>query len=107
MWIMANQMRKYAIDRIWSIAHFFYKHHFRILARVFELLSMTISSHAVSAQIQVGERTIFYHHALGCVALETVKIGKNCIIFQNVTIGNTFSPHENRGGGTAQLAITY
>lgn len=76
------------------------------MARFFEVLSMTISSHAVSAQIEIGEGSRFWHHGLGCVALQTVHIGKNCMIFQNVTFGNTLSERssqQNKGGGTAQL----
>lgn len=61
---------------------------------------MTVSSHAVSAKIVVGEGTTFYHHGLGCVVLDTTHIGSNCKIFQNVTIGNAFSdnPPKPMGG---------
>ena len=100
------------IDPCWNIAHRLYKKGMRRTARAFEILSMMISSHAVSAQIEIGEGSRFWHHGLGCVVLETVHIGRNCIIFQNVTFGNTFSKTvekcalpERRGGGTARLAI--
>lgn len=96
------------IDPFWNFAHKLYKRGLHRLARFFEILSMAISSHAVSAQIEIGEGSRFWHHGLGCVVLETVHIGKNCKIFQNVTFGNAISgkPSQNsRGGGTAQLAI--
>lgn len=89
------------IDPFWNLAHRLYLKGFRRLARFFEVLSMTISSHAVSAQIEIGEGSRFWHHGLGCVALQTVHIGKNCMIFQNVTFGNTLSERssqQNRGG---------
>lgn len=79
------------IDPFWRLAHSLYKKGFRKSARLFELLSMIICSHAVSARIEIGEGTKFYHHTLGCVVLETVHIGKNCKIFQNVTFGNVLS----------------
>lgn len=97
------------IDPFWRFAHFLYKKGFRRLARFFEVISMTVSSHAVSAQIEIGEGSKFWHHGLGCVALQTVHIGKNCKIFQNVTFGNAFSnnhPKEVGGGGTVPLVIT-
>lgn len=83
------------IDPFWNIAHRLYKRGVRKLARFFELISMTISSHAVSAQIEIGTGSRFWHHGLGCVALETVHIGDNCVIFQNVTFGNTWSKKKN------------
>lgn len=87
------------IDPFWSLANKLYKIKFNIFARIFEVLSMIISSHAVSAQIEIGEGTLFFHHGLGCVALQTVRIGKNCRIFQNVTFGNSFSSKPSRRGG--------
>ncbi len=83
------------IDVFWKIAHKLYNVDMNKLARVFELFSMVISSHAVSAQIEIGEGSEFYHHGLGCVVLQSVHIGKNCKIFQNVTFGNSFSEKSN------------
>ena len=96
------------IDPFWRFAHFLYKKGFRRLARFFEVISMTVSSHAVSAQIEIGEGSKFWHHGLGCVALQTVHIGKNCKVFQNVTFGNAFSNNHPKavGGGTVPLVIT-
>ena len=94
------------IDPFWQISHRLYQKRHNIIARFFELISMTVSSHAVSAKIEVGDKSMFYHHALGCVVLDTTKIGKNVKIFQNVTIGNTFSDTRNIRGGTARLEMT-
>lgn len=88
------------INPFWNLAHKLYRKGFRRLARFFEVLSMTISNHAVSAQIEIGDGSRFWHHGLGCVALQTVHIGKNGVIFQNVTFGNTLSDRpsqQNRG----------
>lgn len=86
------------IDVFWKIAYKLYKLNFHILPRIFELISFIISSHAISAQIDVGNNTKFYHHGLGCTVLQNTKIGANCIIFQNVTIGASFSKNKHGGG---------
>ncbi len=87
------------IDPFWKISNKLYKKQKNRIARLFEVISMIVSSHAVSAKTDVGPDTIFYHHALGCVVLGTTKIGSGCKIFQNVTIGHSFSKtRENTGG---------
>ena len=94
------------IDSFWKLAHWLYNNRLPHLARFFELISMTISSHAVSAQIEIGKGSRFWHHGLGCVALQTVHIGNNCTIFQNVTFGNTLSqkePTRKNGGGYCKV----
>ena len=94
------------IDLFWDASHALYKHGLRKPARVFEVLSMIVSSHAVSAEIEIGENSKFWHHGLGCVALQSVHIGNNCKIFQNVTFGNRFSESpQNSGGGTGYCSV--
>lgn len=81
------------MDIFWNISHKMYKigNGGGILARFFEIISMSICSHAISAQISVGNGTIFYHHGVGTVVHQDVIIGENCKIFQNVTIGAKIS----------------
>lgn len=87
------------IDPFWDAAHACYCRRYRKLARMFEVISMMLSSHAVSAEIEIGDGSKFWHHGLGCVAWAGVHIGNNCKIFQNVTFGNKFGMQiENRGG---------
>lgn len=89
------------IDPFWDVAHACYCRRYRKLARMFEVISMMLSSHAVSAEIEIGDGSKFWHHGLGCVAWAGVHIGNNCKIFQNVTFGNKFGMQiENRGGYT-------
>lgn len=78
------------IDIFWKFCNCLYNANLVHTVRIFELLSMCISSHAVSGKIKIGNNSKFYHHALGCTVLSTTVIGENCKIFQNVTIGNTF-----------------
>ena len=89
------------IDPFGDAAHACYCRRYRRLARMFEVISMMLSSHAVSAEIEIGDGSKFWHHGLGCVAWSGVHIGNNCKIFQNVTFGNKFGIQiENRGGYT-------
>ena len=87
------------IDPFWDAAHACYCRRYRRLARMFEVISMMLSSHAVSAEIEIGDGSKFWHHGLGCVAWSGVHIGNNCKIFRNVTFGNKFGIQiENPGG---------
>lgn len=70
----------------------------RKTARVFEILSFVIGSHAISAQAEVGDGTRFFHHGCGIVIHHKTVIGKNCKIFQNVTIGQKWSPTDKIDG---------
>lgn len=78
------------MNKFWVLANRFYKWGgvFTPFARIFELLSFVTGSNAISARSQIGEGTKFYHRGLGCVVHAKTVIGKNCIIFQNVTIGS-------------------
>lgn len=70
----------------------------RHLGRIFELISFIISSNSVSAQAQIGDETVIYHHGVGVVIHEKTIIGHHCKIFQNVTIGQKIvSEHEPDG----------
>lgn len=58
---------------------------------MFENLNFIFFSNAVSAEADIGEKTEFKHHGLGCVVHGKAKIGNDCIIFQHVTIGSKWS----------------
>lgn len=59
---------------------------------------MSVCSHAISAQADIGKRTVFFHHGLGTVVHERAVIGDNCLIFQNVTIGEKHSKKNDEHG---------
>lgn len=78
------------MNPLWKIAHHFsnvctWGGH--IVSKIFWMLSCVIFANSVAAETQIGEGTIFYHHAIGCVTHANAKIGKNCKIFANVTLG--------------------
>ena len=58
---------------------------------------MSLCSHAISAQATVGEGTKFIHHGLGTVIHQRTVIGKNCTVFQNVTVGIKNSMKDEKG----------
>lgn len=95
------------MDFFWWLAHKMYRHkRTRKLARLCELLSFIVSSHAVSARINLGKGSKFYHHGLGCVSIQTVEIGNNTVIFQNVTLGAKWNGVGCvAGGGGSPLVI--
>lgn len=56
-----------------------------------ERIGNTIFCNAVSAEADIGDNTEFYHHGIGCVVHSKAKIGNNCVIFQNSTLGSKWS----------------
>ena len=61
------------------------------LSRMIELANHLICSCSVSIEAEIGNGTVFYHRGIGCVVHPKAVIGKNCKIFQGVTIGSKWS----------------
>lgn len=81
-------MKSKNLDIFWRVAYRLYRGgRGKAIARVFEMLSFIIGSHAISAQIDIGNNTRFVHHGLGCVVNENCCFGENCVICQNTTFG--------------------
>lgn len=77
------------MNKIWMLAHKLEKMGgvFGPLVWIFERISWVLYGNHIPASISIGDGTVFEHHGLGCVIHEKTVIGKNCRIFQNVTIG--------------------
>lgn len=72
---------------LWGWAHKLYKYKsFRIFAKFFELLNYLIFSNAISAKVEIGTGTKFWHRGLECAVHFNAQIGNNCKIFPNVMI---------------------
>lgn len=82
----------------WRLSHFFYHYRIRTLGKIFNILNNLICSNAISAEMQIGEYSVFMHHGIGCVVHEKTIIGSNCRVFQNVTIGARW-PEKGYGDG--------
>lgn len=63
----------------------------RKISRIIELINHLICACSVSVDAEIGERTIFYHRGIGCVVHPKAVIGKECKIFQGVTVGSKWS----------------
>ena len=83
----------------WRIAHYFVNQSggSHLFARFFEFLNCLICSNSISAHTEIGIGTHYFHRGLGCVIQPKTKIGDNCQIFQNVTIGSKWSAAEGEG----------
>lgn len=71
----------------YKTAKFFWKHHISFLAFIVRGLMRVIFACDISYKTQIGEATLFPHHALGIVIHQDAVIGNKCILEQNVTIG--------------------
>lgn len=58
-----------------------------ILPRFLQWFNRIVFACDIPRTVKIGENTIFAHSGLGCVIHGKTKIGKNCKIYQNVTIG--------------------
>lgn len=72
---------------MWRISNYLYKKKFRILAGMIFRMIRFFFSCEIPPSIIVGKGTLFIHNGLGCVVHPKAIIGKNCRIYQNVTIG--------------------
>ena len=63
----------------------------RKISRFIELINHFICANSVSIEAEIGDGTIFYHRGIGCVVHPKAVIGKDCKIFQSVTIGSKWS----------------
>lgn len=70
----------------------------QLISRFFELLNHLICSNSVSAKAEIGKGTRLFHRGVGCVIHPQARIGDNCKIFQNVTLGSKWAKAENEGG---------
>lgn len=71
----------------YKVAKFFWKCHLSFLAYLIRGIMRIIFACDISYKTQIGEGTLFPHHALGIVIHQDAIIGEKCILEQNVTIG--------------------
>lgn len=75
------------VYRAYYIARFFYKRKLEIISVIIRASMRIIFACDVPYKAEIGKGTTFPHHALGIVIHPYAKIGCNCKISQNVTIG--------------------
>ena len=77
------------------MAHFFWKRGFLLLARWLSHWNRFITGIEIHPGAQIGEG-LFIDHGMGVVIGETTQIGKNCTIYQGVTLGGVSLKKEKR-----------
>ena len=70
------------------IAHFFYRHNLRFLARLISQTSRFLTGVEIHPGARIG-RGLFIDHGSGVVIGETCEIGDDVTIYQGVTLGGT------------------
>lgn len=64
-----------------------YQKNIPILPRLMQQSNRFIFACDIPRSVRIGKGTVFAHSGLGCVIHSNAKIGENCKIQQNVTIG--------------------
>ena len=77
-------------------ARWLYLHHIPCLPKLLELLIFLIYNSKIPYQAEIGEGTYFGYGGIGVVIHRNVKIGRNCVVAQQVTLG---------GGNTRYLGV--
>lgn len=72
----------------YKIAHFFYRKRCLFLARLISQLGRFLTGIEIHPGAKIGRR-IFIDHGMGIVIGETTKIGDDCTIYHQVTLGGT------------------
>lgn len=71
----------------YRISHWLYYHHMKHLSRMLDWIGRLLYSCFVPGQAQIGEKLQLSYWGIGVVIHIKTKIGNNCHIGQNVTIG--------------------
>lgn len=84
----------FCLIRLYRVGHWLYRHHIKFIPDLIKKRMLTKYSCEISPYADIGEGFRVYH-SVGIVIGHEVVIGKNCEIFQNVTIGS--NRKENNG----------
>lgn len=74
--------------RMHRLAHFFYVHNYKLLARIISQVSRFFTGIEIHPGAKIGEG-VFIDHGAGVVIGETAQVGNNVVIYQGVTLGGT------------------
>ena len=70
------------------IAHFFYQHNMKFIARVVSQWSRMWTGIEIHPGATIGRRLVI-DHGMGIVIGETAEIGDDCLLYHGVTLGGT------------------
>jgi serine O-acetyltransferase len=74
---------------LYFCANWLYRHHVPVLPRLLQLLLFLIFGAVVPYKVEIGSDCVLSHGGNGVVIHPRVRIGRNVIIHQQVTIGGT------------------
>ena len=80
-------MKRDPVYTCYKIANMFYEKKITLVSVIIRAFMRIIFACDVPYQTKIGKGTLFPHHALGVIIHPYAKIGENCVINQNVTIG--------------------
>jgi len=72
----------------YRMAHFFYRHNYKVVARIISQLSRFFTGIEIHPGAKIGTG-VFIDHGSGVVIGETAILGNNITIYQGVTLGGT------------------
>ena len=76
--------------KLYRIGHFFHKCGFVKVAKSFSYLNRVLFGGWIPSSAEIGENFKCGYGGIGVVIHNDTKIGNNCVIAQNVTIGRKF-----------------
>lgn len=85
------------LHALWShrLAHFFWQHNLRFLARFVSHVSRFLTSIEIHPGARIGRR-FFIDHGAGVVIGETAEVGDDVLMYQGVVLGGTSLKKEKR-----------
>lgn len=75
-------------------ANWLYRHGFKVLARIYEMRIYQAHNSFIPASCEIGNGTVFGYKGIGVVIHKRARIGENCLIAQQVTIGGRSGHHD-------------
>ena len=77
------------VYKLYKISNKLYKKNIPIVPKLIKFIIRILFSAVIPYESEIGEDTVLGYNALGIVIHKKAKIGKGCVISQNVTIGGT------------------
>lgn len=79
---------------LYRVGHFFHKNRLRPIGKLISYLNRFLFSVWIPSSAEIGPNFTLGYWGLGVVIHSRTKIGKNCLVAQNVTIGRNFGDQE-------------
>jgi serine O-acetyltransferase len=79
---------------LYRIGHFLFTHNFSFLSKLISYLNRFLFSVWIPSSAEIGSNFTLGYWGLGVVIHSRTKIGNNCLVAQNVTIGRNFGDRD-------------